>query len=240
MKYTREIIIAGLLILLLSVYNCSNNRQHELAGEAVQLKQQLRKQVDGLKTQKIRNEFLFDSISAENKKRDLENLQLQKTNLALMQRINYNAKQTAKKKQEVKKYSFKQSAEFLAKRYETKSIEATPTSVNLKENIPNNVVEELIDKDAMVQDLGDLHKIIENKDSEIGNKDKTILSKDLEIAAKEIETKKTQEALDTSQEITKKIEKELKQLKTKTFILKYIVPPAAFIGGVLIGKQIVK
>jgi len=69
-KYTREITIVGLLILLLSVWTCSHNAQKVAQGETKQLKEQLKQQKDGVDVFRKEQKILFDSISAENTKRD--------------------------------------------------------------------------------------------------------------------------------------------------------------------------
>ena len=238
--YWKEISFVVIVIILLSINSCSNNRQNQLEGEKKVLKEQLQQQKDGLKVFRKEQKILFDSLSAENTKKDKRITELNNSNNNLYTELSKSAEKLKKQKKDIASYTYKQSAEALNERYNTKSVLATSTSVNLQDSIPNLVIEELAEKDAQEYDLNTYRGLIKNKDEEIKLTQEKVLNKDLEIASKQIETEKLDIALKLSEDINKKSEKQIKALKTKNFIMTYLVPPTAIFLGFKAGQQLAK
>jgi len=83
-KYWKELTVALLLIALLTVSTCSHNSQMKAEGEKIQLKKELKeiktKIAEAEKTTKV----LFDSLSAEDAKKDKRIAELSKNNKELL------------------------------------------------------------------------------------------------------------------------------------------------------------
>lgn len=227
-KYWKEISIAIMFILLLLVSNCS----HKLQGERSILKDQLKQEVDGVKIFKEKQKILFDSLSAENVKKDKRITELQENNKELDKKLENSAKKLTEKKKEIVKYTYVQSAEALKERYNTKAVVATNSSVNLLDSIPNLVIEELAERDNLAIDVETYRTKIVNKDEEIKLGNEKLLNKDLALASKQIETEKLDKALNTSLELNIKTEKQLKAQK----VLKWIYAGVGATLGVLITR----
>lgn len=217
-----------MFIALLLVSNCS----HKLQGERNILKDQLKEEVDGVKIFKEKQKLLFDSLSLENTKKDKRISELQENNKQLDKKLENSAKKLEKKKKEIVSYSYTQSAEYINEYFQ--GLDAIPTekSVNLELNLPNLVVEELEEKQFLEEAIYIKDSIIKNKDEEIKLGNDKILNKDLALASKQIETEKLDKALDTSLQLNKKTEKQLKVQK----VLKWIYAGA----GAFLGWQIAK
>lgn len=239
-KYTREITIVGLLILLLSVWTCSHNAQKVAQGETKQLKEQLKHQKDGVDVFRKQQKILFDSLSAENTKKDRRISELQETNRELTKKSSENLKKLKDKQKQIASYDKKQSAEYLNVYFQ--GLDAIPTekSVNLENNLPNLVVGELEEKQFLEKEVVLKDSIIENKDEEIKLGNEKLLNKDLALASKQIEVDKLDGVTQIQEYIIKKSDRQISNLKTKNFITTYILPPLVFIGGVYVGTKVVK
>lgn len=237
--YTREIVIAGLLILLLSVWTCSHNAQKVAQGETKQLKEQLKQQKDGVEVFRKEQKILFDSISLAEKLKDQKINSLHNSNMQLNQKLINSQKELEQKKQSYKNKSFEQLAQvFRESGY--KDVTATINSVNLEKDTPVAVLEDLAEGLNCFTDLRTKDSIISNKDEEIKVVNEKVLSRDLKIASKQIETNKLDGVIKTQDEVNKSLSKENRNLKTKNFLTTYILPPLVFIGGVYVGTKVVK
>jgi hypothetical protein len=234
-QYWKELVITLSLIALLTVSTCSHNSQMKVEGEKIQLKKELKeiktKIVEAEKASKI----LFDSLSAEDNKKDARIAELTKNNNQLVANQISREKELKKEKEKVAKYTYAQSAQVLNERYKTDAVKATATSVNLEKDIPNKVIAELVEKDACEENSADKDKTIENKDEQIKLEKEKTLSANLKTASAQVEKELLKDGLQTAEEINKKSEKQIKSLKTKNFISKVLVV-AAFIGGIFIAK----
>ncbi len=256
--YIKEIVIAVLFIALLLMSNCSQ----KLQGERNVLKDQLKQEVDGVATFRKNQKILFDSLSAENKKKDTKIAelhqdnkkkdgkiaQLWQSNKSLDTKLKKSAEKLVEKKKEIATYTYANSAEYINNYF--KGTDAIPTekSVNLEQTLPNLVVAELEEKKTLVEDVKDYKSKIENKDKELAftngklvNKDEEIklekekgLNKDLALASKEIETKKLDKALETSLELNAKTEKQLLTQK----VLKWVFIGIGGTVGYIAAKQL--
>lgn len=239
-QYKREITIVGLLILLLSVWTCSHNAQKVAQGETKQLKEQLKHQKDGVDVFRKQQKILFDSLSAENTKKDRRISELQETNKELTKKSSENLKKLKDKQKQIASYTNRQSAEYLNVYFQ--GLDAVPTekSVNLENNLPNLVVGELEEKQFLEKEVVLKDSIIENKDEEIKLGNEKILNKDLALASKQIEVEQLDGVVKTQDNVNKSLSKENRNLKTKNFLTTYILPPLVFIGGVYVGTKVAK
>lgn len=238
-QYWKQISVAIVFIALLTVSTCSHNAQMKAEGEKIQLKKELKE----IKTQIAESEkatkVLFDSLSAEDAKKDKRIEELAKSNKRLLDNQIAREKELRKEKEKVAKYTYAQSAQVLNERYKTDAVKATDTSVNLSKDIPNKVITELVEKDACEKDSADKDATIINKDEQIKLEQEKTLSANLKTASVQVEKGLLKDGLQTAEEINKKSEKQIKSLKTKNFVNKILVVGGiigGFIGGVLIAK----
>ena len=238
-QYKREIIIVGLVILLLSVWTCSHNAQKVAQGETKQLKEQLKQQKDGVEVFRKEQKILFDSISLAEKIKDKKISELHNSNEQLSQKLKNSQKELQQKKDSYKNKSFEQLAQvFRESGY--KDVSSTNNSVNLEKNEPIAVLEDLAEGLNCFTDLQIKDSIISNKDEEIKISQEKIKNRDLILLSKTDEVEKLDGINQTQEEIIKKTEKQLRQLKTKNFLTTYILPPLVFIGGAYVGTKVVK
>jgi thiol:disulfide interchange protein len=234
-QYWKELVIALSLIALLTVSTCSHNSQMKAEGEKIQLKKELKeikvKIAEAEKTTKV----LFDSLSAEDAKKDKRIADLNKSNKQLSDNQIAREKELKKEKEKISNYSYTQSAQVLNERYKTDAVKATATSVNLEKDIPNKVIAELVEKDVCEENSADKDTTIKNKDGQIKLEQEKTLSANIKTASVQVEKELLKDGLQTAEEINKKSEKQIKSLKTKNFISKVLVV-AAFIGGIFIAK----
>lgn len=238
-KHKRKIIFGLMLLLLLIVGTCSHNAQKIAEGEKKQLQEQFRKEKDGVKVFREQQKILFDSLSADSKAKDKKIADLHNSNDKLNKKLENSAKELENKKQSFKNKSFEQLAQVF-KEQGYKDVSATPTSVSLEKDTPVAVLEDLAEGNNCFNDLQTKNEIIANKDEEIKAVNGKLLNKDLALASKQIEVEKIDGSLKTAEEINKKSDKIINNLKTKNFLTTYILPPLVFIGGVYVGANIVK
>lgn len=227
---------AALVFLLLFVYTCANNKQHELAGENKKLQEQLREQKDGLIIQEKHRKFIKDSFAAEIKKiAEKENISKDK-----IARLENDLKSINsgldKAKEEIKNYTHVQSVKAFNKRYGPASADFDLTSVSLKNDTPKKVLTDLAIKDALEDTLVIKDSVIKEKDEIIEGKQETITMQSIEISEGEKSIELGKNALKASEDLTKNEKDQNKALKTKSTVAKILIP-VAFIVGILIGKN---
>ena len=231
-KYYRELFIVGLVIALLFMSRCEPD---DIKAD----KKELNKVLDGVKVIQKRNKFLVDSLNTDNAKKDKLITEL-RTNTTILETTILNNKKALKEKQKaITKYSIQQSAQYIADRYKTTSVSAENNSVILKDSVPNQIISELEEKDALEQDTYDYLKSIDNKNGEIKAGEGKLLNKDLELASKNIEAEALQTGLTKSLDLNIKTEAELKRAKNGN-TWKWVGMGAAAVGGFFIGRGITK
>lgn len=238
-KYWKEISVALLVIVLLTVSTCSHNSQMKVEGEKIQLKKELKETKTKIAEAGKATKVLIDSLSLEDAKKDKRILELINSNDKLLANQKLREKKLRKEKEKIAKYSYTQVEDFLSQRYETIDVKATESSVNLYKETPKLVVAELVEKDYMALDLQDKSKVIVNKDEQIKLEQEKTLNANLKIASVQVEKELLKDGLQTAEEINSKSEKQIKSLKTKNFVNKVLVPIALGVGvftGILITK----
>jgi hypothetical protein len=236
-KYKTQIIIAIFIIVTLLVINHCNNKQHQLQGERKQLKEQLKKEQDGLKIIQENNRILFDSLSRENKKKDVRITQISKENSSLESSLQIARKNNKEQKEKIFKYTYTQSAEYVNNYFKVNTAIPTEKSVNLESNLPNLVVSELEDKKLLETAVEIKDSQLKNKDEQIKLTEEKVLNKNLEIASKDLEKEQLEKTLNISLDLNKKSEKQIKQLKAKSVLNKVLIV-GAFLGGGYLGTKI--
>ena len=238
-KYWKEISVALVVIVLLTITTCSHNSQMKDEGEKIQLKKELKETKAKITEAEKATKALMDSLSLEDAKKDKRIVELNISNSRLLDSQKLREKELRKEKEKIAKYSYTQVEDFLSQRYETIDVKATESSVNLYKETPKLVVAELVEKDYMALDLQDKSKVIVNKDEQIKLEQEKTLNANLKVASVQAEKVLLKDGLQTAEEINKKSEKQIKSLKTKNFINKILVPISLGVGvftGILITK----
>ena len=236
-KYKNQIIIAISIIVALLLLNHCNNRQQQLKGEIKITKEQLKKEQDGLKVIQEKAKILSDSLSRENKKKDIRITEVIKENLQLENQLGIAQKKNKEQKEKIAKYTYIQSAEYVNNYFKTNTAIPTEKSVNLESDLSNLVVSELEDKKLLETAIEIKDNQLKNKDEQIKLTEEKVLNKDLEIASKDLEKEQLEKTLNTSLDLNKKSEKQIKQLKAKN-VLNKIMIVGGIIGGTYLGTQI--
>lgn len=229
--------IVAVVALLIMTYTCVNNSALKADGESNVYEKLLERRVKSLKTKEAEYKKFSDSLAKDNKKKDSAIVALREKNNAIALVLADNERKKKADLKKVKTFTYKQSAEYIAKTYNApKSVIYTNTGVVLNDSIPNRVVETIVEKASLetkvVLTESKLANVTqENKELEgkVENKDKDL------IAALEV-GKEKDEALFLSTELNKSMKKENRRLKTIKFIDKILIL-SAFVGGVLIGNR---
>lgn len=231
-KYWREIAIALLIIGLLCMSQCEPD---DIKAD----KKELNKVLDGVKVIKAKHKKLVDSLKQEDAKKDAKIAELETDNTRQETIIAENKKQLKNKQKEITRYTYQQSAQYLAERYNTKAVSAEGNSVVLRDSIPNKVISELAEKDVLVADVKNYNKIIDNKSTQIKLGEEKLLNKSLELASKDLEAKELEKGLNLSLDLTKKTEKENKRLRRNNTLKTFAIIGAS-VTGFFIGKGVTK
>ena len=232
LQYWREITIVLLLIFSTVLIQCEPD---DIKAD----KKELNKVLDGVKVIQAKHKKLVDSLKQEDTKKDAKIAELKTDNTRLETTIAENKKQLKNKQKEITKYTYRQSAQYLAERYNTKAVSVEGSSVVLRDSVPNKVISELAEKDVLVADVKNYNKIIDNKSTQIKLGEEKFLNKSLELASKDLEAKKLEEGLNLSLDLTKKTEKENKRLKRNNTLKTFAIIGAS-VGGFFIGKGTTK
>lgn len=222
-KYWREITIIALVIGLLFMSKCEPD---DIKAD----KKELNKVLDGVKVIQAKHKKLVDSLKQEDAKKDAKIAELKTDNTRQEIIIAENKKQLKNKQKEITKYTYQQSAQYLAERYNTKTVFAEGSSVVLKDSVPNKVISELAEKDVLVEDVKNYNKIIDNKSTQIRLGEEKLLNKSLELASKNLEAKELERGLNLSLDLTKKIDKENKKLKRSNVLKTFVIIGAGTLG----------
>jgi uncharacterized coiled-coil protein SlyX len=233
LQYWRELIIIVMAVALLLLP--SQCEPDDIKAD----KKELNKVLDGVKVIQAKHKKLVDSLKQEDAKKDAKIAELETDNTRQETIIAENKKQLKNKQKEIAKYTYQQSAQYLAERYNTKAVSAEGSSVVLKDSIPNKVISELVEKDVLVTDVKNYNKIIDNKSSQIKLGEEKLLNKSLELASKDLETKELEKGLNLSLDLNKKTEKENKKLKRNNTLKTFAIIGAS-VAGFSIGKGVTK
>lgn len=222
-KYWREIAIVALVIGLLFMSRCEPD---DIKSD----KKELNKVLDGVKVIQAKHKKLVDSLKQEDAKKDAKITELKTDNTRQETIIAENKKQLKEKQKEITKYTYQQSAQYLAERYNTKAVSAEGSSVVLRDSVPNKVISELAEKDVLVTDVKNYNKIIDNKSTQIKLGEEKLLNKNLELASKDLEAKELEKGLNLSLDLNKKTEKENKRLRRNNTLKTFTIIGSGVVG----------
>lgn len=231
-KIYKNWIILGIIILILFLFrDCNSTQYNQIRGENTILKEQIVQAKDGLRLSKQERLRLKDSIRAENVKKEQKIKELLQIVVASNDKIAFLQRQTSKAKEIAKNKSYQAVADTLNVIYGGKNATATVNSVDARGDLPNRILETIID-------ANECSEIVKEKDVQLQAKDSVIVVKDSQIkdssvllfsAEKEI---KKHEDLDKIQtDFSKNLEKENKKLRTKSWLNKILIPASTVLGA---------
>jgi hypothetical protein len=227
--------IVAVIALLLMTYTCVNNSILRKEGENNIYEKQLERRVKTLQANAADYKKYSDSLSKDSKVKDATIASLKKKNEVVTGKLADNESKKKADLQKVKSFTYKQSAEYIGKTYDSpKSVSYTDIGVVLNDSVPNKVVATIVEKAALETKVGLIETKLSNtvaENKQLGGKvenTQKALSAALDVSSKK------DEALQLSQEYNKNVQKENRKLKTSSFIGRVLIV-AAFIGGVLIG-----
>lgn len=236
-KYTREVIIAVLIIALLSLGYC-HHTTNSIPVSIKSDKKDLKKALDGVKIIQDNHKKLVDSLRREDLIKDQKISELRASNIRLETIISTREDQLKNRKKEVSKYSMTQHAAFIADRYNSKTlVSAEENSLRIKDSIPKKIVLELLEKDVLVLNEVSYKKIISLTNDQYKLAEEKLINKNLELASKELEAQALQDGLNKSINLNTKTEAELRRAK-RSGALKTFVIVGAGVGGFLLGQKL--
>lgn len=239
-QYKREIIIVVLVILLLSVGFCSHNRQKTLQGEYNILKEQYQTQKDGVKVIEESRHREKDLLNKENKKLEEKTNSSEKRVVELYDNIQKLKKQTQKQKEQLKNMSYVELAQEINIQFNSNEASATSNSVDLKGDLPSKVLEVVYDANECQYVVASKDEQLKEKDIQIGNTKQELKNTVSMLFSAENEIEQKDLLQETADRNIKNLEKQNRNLKVKSFLTAYILPPLIFIGGVYVGTKVVK
>lgn len=231
METIRKITITFILIviLLLSVSYCSHSRQKIVEVEKKELERQLKESNENIEKFRERQSILFDSLIRLENLKDKKIVILRESNYDLNERIKNSQKQIQQKKENYRNKSF----EDLAKSFKElgyKDVTATNNSVNLEKETPIDILDNLVEGENCAEIIPIKDSIIANKDEEIGIIKEKVSNRDFMLLSKQDEIQKLNEIQKTLENINKKSEKEIRNLKVKNTLKWVYVGLAGFVG----------
>lgn len=224
-----------IIILLFITYKCANDYQHETQGKQKQLEQELKKAKDGVKVLEDYKIRLQDSVKKviDSSKQVISDLE--RRNSALSSSILAEKEKTRKKKDKLKNYTYKDYADSFNERYKTNTVKYTDTSIIAQDSVPQQITEELIEKDELQEIVKIQEEIIDNKDGVIKQKDVIISTKDKQLKTSEDLILAQKEENRIQEEMNNNAKKTIRGLKVKNTI-GIIVIPLAFLSGFLLPR----
>lgn len=230
------VYVVAVIILLVAAGTCVNRSRDVISGEKNVYEKQLERRVKQLKTAEKSTVKYIDSLNNENKKKDKEIEKLKQKNVVVNSKISKLEKDKQSTLTKISKNTYKQSAEAIAKEYKaTKSVSYDDSGVNLKDSVPNKVVQTIVEKEFCEEKQA----LTETK---LANTEKVVTALESKVLNGERERDKLKEAdkekdlaLEAQKDFNKATEKENRSLKRGRIVDKVLIV-AAFIGGILIGK----
>ena len=228
----REIIIVALVIALLSVGYCTQ-KDNNLKVD----KKELEKALDGVKVIQKRHKVLVDSLKKDDIIKDKIIAALKEEVDVLQTGLTVKDAVLTQKKKEISKFTIKQSATFLADRYNTRAVSVVDNSVQMMDSIPTLVISELAEKDVLLEKETSYKKIVVLQQDQINIVNGKLLNKNLELASKELEAGSLQTSLNKSLDLNLKTENSLKKANRASTLKTFVIIGAA-VGGFFIGKKL--
>lgn len=227
--------IVAVIALLLMTYTCVNNSILKKEGESNVYEKQLERRVKSLQANEADYKKFSDSLSKDNKAKDSAIAVLKKKNEVVAGKLADNENKKKADLQKVKSFTYKQSADYIGKTYDSpNSVSYTDTGVILEDSIPNKVVATIVEKASLEKKVVLTETKLANTVQENKELEGKVENGKQDLAAALTVSAEKDEALQLYQEFNKSINKENSRLKTSRFIGRVLIV-AAFVGGFLTG-----
>lgn len=223
-----------LLVVSLTLQKCTNDKYNVLKGQSIELQKVYEEQLDGVLVIKKHRLLELDSLTREIKKREDHNILLRIRNDILETRVDSIKKGVLHIPQ-----NNDSLAKFYNTRYKTKDTEVIQNKIALSNSSAQKVSGELQEFDSALKIITIKDEIIFNKDSEILNLKKDSKDYITQIGSLNTEVKAQDELQISAQKNIDNFKSQVKTLKTKNNINKFLLPAAVIAGG-FAGYQIAK
>lgn len=238
-KYKYWVLAVILVALFFIARSCENNKYNQQKGENKELAKQVKKAKDGLVISEEARRKQKDSISLENLKKETRIKELQDKLSKSENKVTTLEKSAEKTKERIKNMSYVKVADSLNTIYKTKNAVAEETGVSLKGDLPNQVLNSVVDANT--------YKYISvEKDNQLKAKDDILQIKDKQLKDKSLLLVSAEKNLNVSKELNglqtihiTGLEKENRSLRNVNTLEKILIPVSAVLGYI-IGNKVVK
>lgn len=234
-KYITVVVVA--VLMLFSVRGCYSRQADILTGENKVLKEQVGVLKDGVAVAEVDRIRQKDSIRLEGIKKQKIIDDLLKKAKDSEERVVILEREASKKRGIIKNMSYVAIADTLNYIYGGKNATATSNSVDIKDKLPNQILQ-------TVSDANFAQHIIKEKDFQILSKNKVIKEKSAQLFDTNSLLNKTESSLSAVKELSelqttlnKNLEKDNSKLKTKSFLNRILIPVVGVLG-VIVGTQV--
>ena len=185
-----------------------------------------------MKTQKV-----VDSLHADNNQKDMQIGGLNELNNDLNKKIAELTKKEQDGVKIAKKYTYKESAEYISKAYNApQSVTYDNKGITLGDSIPQKVVVTYMERDFFKNKLDIVELKLSYKGKEVTLLENKVKNKDLEIQTISTLSSKKNDALDASADLIKNQEQQIKSIKTARTIERIFVGIGIVAGSILLIK----
>lgn len=236
-KY-KQYITAGLIlaVIFFSVRACNNNQLQKTAGENKILKEQVKKEKDAFDIIEAKRLREKDSIYKKIAEKEKE---VQKLKDKISQsdfKIAELEVKAGKDKVKIKNMSLQKVADTLNVIYGGKNAVATDKDISVKNQLPNQLVETVVDLNLTKSVITEKDKQLIVYDSIVSAKDKVISGKNMLLDSAEKSLKESKELNNLQTNLNTNLEKENKKLKTRSTLDRILVP-ISLAAGIFIGVK---
>lgn len=238
----KNIIIAILVILLLSLGYCSHNKQYELQGQNKQLKTENKKLEKEYKQKEEKGKRLNDSLTKDNAQKKKQIVYLQVQTKTAYREIAQRKKETTEKNKQIASSSLKQLEEICEEIYPNNEQNITSDDsygLGFKKEIAVDLIQDLNEGFNAQKDLDSYRSIISFKDGELTMTKGLLKNSQLETAQLKDEKQSLLEIKDNNEQQIKTADKQITNMKVSSTV-KIIAIVASGVGGFFLGKELAK
>lgn len=226
-----KIGLVSVIVFLLFFAKCQSDSLARLKGEETVLREQIKTAEDGLAVFEENRLREKDSLTTENDKKEKEIERLKKEAEDSQLAVAKIKNQLKKDKKRIKNMSYKEVAKDLNKIYKTDSVIATETSVNMSDSIPQKVLSDVVEKDALQKEVAEKDKQLESKDNTIVELEDINFNQTTMLISAEEQIKKEKENSELKDKLNENLTKQVKKPRVGQIL---IGVAAGVIGTLLI------
>ena len=226
--------VVGIGILLAWAVSCTNSLADRYFGKGEVLTEQYHKKIELLNQEAKKSQKIIDSLHEDNNQKDMQIGGLNE----LTNDLNNKITELTKKHQDgvkiAKKYTYKESAEYISKTYNApKSVTYDNKGITLGDSIPQKVVVTHFERNYFKSKLELTELKLDYKGKEVNFLEGKVKNKDLEIKAISTLSSHKDDALDASADLIQNQDKQIKKIKTSRTIERIAIG-VGIVGGILL------